>query len=686
MNVISLVEIPHKKNNHNLCIALEFQNLIITLRQKDPPSPLKCPLCQEVHPVDQRGAYAFRQDFKTQTLVEKYKAEEARRNAAAVQPVRAAEGPDRGRCRKHPDMSLNFFCTSEGCNSAICEMCWATEHVGHNVILIQQKLQECSGVLQKKITEYGDILMVQINDIAKEQSSVNSSVKEVLKQEVTRYVQEVEEKLVEARAEAFAQIDSRCQLQTEDIGREFEKLLNLQDELNGLGKTIENPANLEQARKWLDEVNKIGEVIKKLSFSCPKLEIEFNREIFEASLMNVTVSNAGGLNAKQGATESGVDKTSRPTPKPRIPKAQGAMAPAFSAPRVSQGLNQATNQKPAEETTDIPLRYQFYLRFLYLHNVIDSIACLNASITVLHQGALSTYSTSPLEHLGFDKVMRRLGMNPVWSKDNTPEGKPVITTVACHSGGFKYFLVRLDPKLNQLKVYADKGVGERPSAIAEPFITMNVKKQARSLLAAVGEQVFYLYDKAGQTIVACLSMEGDRQLRNTWEAALPHKYFHKVTSIGGIDMPEYGTALAILGYSNQDVDHPTDIVLEGVVTGLQFDKVLQWQVTRDQLHGQPSIFEIASIVFDDRQLLFLDSFNQKIYSLSADGSEVRRVIPSAKFSNIGSFPTIKRMFYGQFPGKVIILGENNIVCECEMKNTDKLDVKILARMMAKKLK
>ncbi len=139
------------------CFA--FKDHIASVRQRNPPNPLKCPLCQEEHSIDNKGIDAFRPDFKTKALVEKYQAEEARRHTAEANESTAlpSEGDSRGQCRKHPSMMLNFFCKAECCQKAVCEMCWSEEHERHNVVLMSQKLKEINGELQNQITNYGDI-------------------------------------------------------------------------------------------------------------------------------------------------------------------------------------------------------------------------------------------------------------------------------------------------------------------------------------------------------------------------------------------------------------------------------------------------------------------------------------------------------------------------------------------------
>ncbi len=85
---------------------------------------LKCPLCNELHPIPADGVEGFRQDFRIKNLVEL----QGKKKASPGLP-----SPDSSlkieMCNSHPTLEVQFCCNSRECKTAlICAKCRVRKH------------------------------------------------------------------------------------------------------------------------------------------------------------------------------------------------------------------------------------------------------------------------------------------------------------------------------------------------------------------------------------------------------------------------------------------------------------------------------------------------------------------------------------------------------------------------------
>ncbi len=130
---------------------------------------LRCPLCEEDHPIPSNGASGFRQDFRMKALTDKLKSSKEEKAETEI-------------CRRHPEFNLDYYCTDLRCEMAICKICkvcWTSEHQNHVVIPVggncgpgKSELRTCKDLLSANIKE----INTTKETIAKSTDEVNGRV------------------------------------------------------------------------------------------------------------------------------------------------------------------------------------------------------------------------------------------------------------------------------------------------------------------------------------------------------------------------------------------------------------------------------------------------------------------------------------------------------------------------------
>ena len=87
----------------------------------------QCPLCQEIHAVQERGVKAFMQNKQLVTLLKKQ--EQIGKNQSNQTTYES--------CRDH-DMENNLFCTEQNCREIICPECAISKHDEHKIVGVRE--------------------------------------------------------------------------------------------------------------------------------------------------------------------------------------------------------------------------------------------------------------------------------------------------------------------------------------------------------------------------------------------------------------------------------------------------------------------------------------------------------------------------------------------------------------------
>ena len=79
-----------------------------TVRLQSQQNAFKCPLCQEIHAIPQKGASDFRKDFRIASLLDNIKSKSKFTRPKASHEKQAMVDSDN--CKSHPDQPLHFYC------------------------------------------------------------------------------------------------------------------------------------------------------------------------------------------------------------------------------------------------------------------------------------------------------------------------------------------------------------------------------------------------------------------------------------------------------------------------------------------------------------------------------------------------------------------------------------------------
>ncbi len=90
----------------------------------------QCPLCQEIHAVQERGVKAFMQNKQLVTLLKKQKKQEQVGKNQSNQTTYES-------CEDH-DMENNLFCREQNCREIICSECAISKHEEHEIVGVRE--------------------------------------------------------------------------------------------------------------------------------------------------------------------------------------------------------------------------------------------------------------------------------------------------------------------------------------------------------------------------------------------------------------------------------------------------------------------------------------------------------------------------------------------------------------------
>ena len=172
-------------------------------------------------------------------------------------------------CPKH-ELELNFYC--ETCDQLVCHYCIMKDHLKHDHDTVKEmatkhrkelnkimepveKMIEGLSVAHKKVSNTGDKIGAQADDIDKE---------------IDRYYEELHQRLLQQRDELKKELHEACRQKKKEVALQLEQMEHTQaqlqsiKELNGAMKNESDQEALLMKKQVIDDVKRISDSYNKL--------------------------------------------------------------------------------------------------------------------------------------------------------------------------------------------------------------------------------------------------------------------------------------------------------------------------------------------------------------------------------------------------------------------------------------
>ncbi len=603
---------------------------------------LRCPLCQEDHPIPTKGASGFRQDFRIKTLIDKITTTKKSKAEAGI-------------CRKHPELPLDFYCTDARCKIIICRTCWKSDHQDHFVTPVpddhdipKNEIDTCSNILADNIKE----IITAKERLSKSTDEVNLRIRREFKNSHA-VLDTFENKFLTATVQRFVK-------EMDKLDSELDRLLLLQEELNPMAEVFDLDVEQvfrirgikENAVSWKLEylqpyINK--EAVVKLDFRSVKYESKTLGEGEESVLVNEDAvvlpksRNISNLSQKRQTTSKDVV--------------------------LQSNLNPSSNNIEIAVVQDSPASDNI-LSLLNLHIGEPTIRITNHSNDMLSKVACLDHNKDRVHHMTFSSTHGLIlvqnnclrGFKDVpfnmesfcipWQPDGS------VDIIQC--GGHEY-LVQRDVVNRKLCFYPSQD-----GCFVQPLKTTEIKCKTVKSYSCVDGYIIYSHARSinKPTFVTCCSGTQTLPPDKLWVNEVWVENGLKSTICAGID--DHGKPFALCAKPfRKGPNHPKLQVVLRAIYVIPGKRYRPWEVTYEQFDTSAESFDILDMAFDGHQFFVLytkdrppGQHHANLFVVSKDGLRHEKVyVNSQRFSVLGGH----KMAVDRQDGRLFIATKDHMV-------------------------